>query len=60
MEINMKIKFEDNSYVEIKKDISGDDILIIIQAKDQMNDRKKITNAVKLSIEEFKKLISDI
>jgi len=56
----MKIQFEDNSYVEIKKDANGDDIIIIIQAKDQMNDRKKITNAVKLSVEEFKKLISDV
>jgi len=56
----MKIQFEDNSYIEIKKDSSGDSIFVVIQAKDQMNDRKKITNTVKLTIEEFKKLISDV
>ena len=56
----MKIQFEDKSYVEIKKTSSGDKILVIIQAKDHNNDRKNITNAVELSIEEFKKLISDV
>lgn len=56
----MKIQFEDSSYIEVRKDVNGDDIIIVIQAKDQMNDRKKITNAVKLSIEDFKKLISDV
>ncbi len=56
----MKIQFEDSSYIEIRKDANGDDILVIIQAKDQMNSHKKITNTVKLSIEEFKKLISDV
>ena len=54
----MKIEFEDNSYVEIKK--NNDKIIIVISAKDHQNNLKKIVNAVELTSEEFNKLISDI
>ena len=56
----MKISFPDKSYVECKKSDNPDKIIIIISAKDQSNALKKITNAVEISKEEFKKLISDI
>ena len=55
----MKIQFTDKSFIEAKK-IDSDKVLFIIQAKDHENPLKKITNAVELSIEEFKTLISDI
>lgn len=54
----MKITFDDNSYIECRK--SNDKIVVIISAKDQNNPLKKITNAVEISKEEFKKLISDV
>jgi nitrate reductase NapAB chaperone NapD len=54
----MKILFDDSSYIELKK--SDGKIIIVIQAKDQLNSLKKITNAVELTKEEFEKLISDI
>lgn len=55
----MKIQFDDKSFIEAKKTDDGK-ILIIIQAKDHENPLKKITNAVELSAEEFKELVSDI
>lgn len=54
----MKIVFEDKSYIDCQK--SNDKIIFIISAKDAANPNKKIVNAVELSEEEFKKLISDI
>ena len=56
----MKIQFEDKSYVECRKSDTSDKILIIISATDQSNRNKKITNAVEITVEEFKKLISDV
>lgn len=55
----MKISFDDKSYIQVKKSAEGK-IIIIISAKDQNNDLKKITNAVEISEEEFKNLISDV
>lgn len=55
----MKIQFSDKSFIETKR-IEGGKVLIVIQAKDHENPLKKITNAVELSPEEFKKLLSDI
>ena len=55
----MKIQFSDKSFIEAKKTNDGK-ILIVIQAKDHENPLKKITNAVELSIEEFKELLSDV
>lgn len=55
----MKIQFSDKSFIEAKK-IGDGKVLFVIQAKDHENPLKKITNAVELSAEEFKKLISDV
>jgi len=55
----MKIQFSDKSFIEAKK-IEGGKVLITIQAKDHENPLKKITNAVELSAEEFKMLLSDV
>jgi hypothetical protein len=56
----MKIVFDDKSYIECRKSDNSDKIIFIISAKDQINSLKKISNAVEISIDEFKKLISDI
>ena len=56
----MKLEFEDKSYIEFKKSDSPGKIMIVISAKDHENPLKKITNAVEVTIEEFKKLISDV
>ena len=55
----MKIQFNDQSYIECKKNEEGN-VVILVQARDQDNPRKKITNTVSMTVEEFKKLISDI
>jgi len=55
----MKINFEDKSSIEIVR-IDGGKVLIIINAKDQENSLKKITNAAELTDEEFKRLMSDV
>ena len=55
----MKINFEDKSSIECRKSDTGS-IFIIISAKDSSNPLKKITNAVEITADEFKKLISDI
>ena len=55
----MKIQFPDKSFIEIKKK-EGNKVLVIIQAKDHENPLKKITNAVELTAEEFKQLLSDV
>lgn len=54
----MKIEFEDKSYIECRKSDSPGKIIIAISAKDHENPLKKITNAVELTAEEFKMLIS--
>lgn len=56
----MKIQFDDKSYIECKKSEGKDTVIIMISAKDGENPLKKITNAVELTIDEFKKLISDV
>lgn len=56
----MKIEFEDKSYIECCKSTNPGKILIIISAKDQSNALKKTTNTVEISVEDFKRLISDI
>lgn len=54
----MKITFDDKTYVECRT--ADDKIVIIISAKDQSNPLRKIVNAVEISKEEFKRLISDV
>jgi nitrate reductase NapAB chaperone NapD len=56
----MKIQFEDKSYIECRKSDNPGKIMVVIAAKDQTNPLKKITNAVELTIEEFKQLLSDV
>lgn len=56
----MKIIFEDKSYIDCYKSNSPGKVVIVISAKDQSDALKKITNAVELTAEEFKKLISDV
>lgn len=55
----MKQTFKDSSSIEINKD-AEDNITIIIKAKDFNNPNKLIANAVEISIDEFKRLLSDI
>ena len=56
----MKIEFGDKSYVECNKSDNPGKILLTISAKDHVNPLKKITNTVELTIDEFKKLITDV
>jgi len=55
----MKITFEDKSYIECVKSDNPGKVIITISAKDRTDPLKKITNAVEITTEEFKKLISD-
>ena len=56
----MKIEFEDKSYIECRKSNEPGKIVVTISAKDHENPLKRIVNAVELSTEEFKKLVSDV
>lgn len=56
----MKITFEDKSYIECVKSDNPGKVVITISAKDRTDPLKKITNAVEITTEEFKKLISDV
>ncbi len=56
----MKITFEDKSYIECTKSANPGMIIITISAKDHVDPLKKITNAVEITVEEFKKLISEV
>ena len=55
----MKINFDDKSSIEAIR-LKDGKVLIIINAKDQENPLKKITNAAELTDEEFKELISNV
>jgi nitrate reductase NapAB chaperone NapD len=55
----MKIVFDDKSFIECKRSDNPGKVVIVIQAKDHDNPLKKITNAVEVTDEEFKKLISE-
>lgn len=56
----MKITFDDKSYIECVKSDNPGKVVITISAKDHNDPLKKITNAVEITNEEFKKLISDV
>jgi len=56
----MKITFDDKSYIECIKSANPGKIIVTISALDHADPLKKITNAVEISTEEFKKLISDV
>jgi hypothetical protein len=56
----VKITFEDKSYVEFVRSANPGKVVITISAKDHTDPLKKITNAVEITNEEFKRLISDV
>ena len=56
----MKIVFDDKSYVTCYMSDEPGKVIITISAKDRTDPLKKITNAVEITTEEFKKLISDV
>ena len=56
----MKITFDDKSYVDCYKSNEPGKVVLVISAKDSSDPLKKITNAVELTTEEFKKLLSDV
>lgn len=56
----MKITFEDKSYIDCQRSANPGKVVISISAKDHVDPLKKITNAVEITIEEFKSLISDV
>jgi len=56
----MKITFDDKSFIECKKSDNPGKVVITISAKDHTDPLKKITNAVEITTDEFKKLISEI
>lgn len=56
----MKITFEDKSYIDCYKSSDPGKIVVVISAKDGNDPLKKITNAVELTGDEFKKLLSDV
>jgi hypothetical protein len=55
-----KIIFDDKSFIECKKAEHSNKIIIIITAKDYDNPLKMISNAVEITEEQFKKLVSEI
>jgi hypothetical protein len=56
----MKLVFDDKSFIECAKSDNPGKVVITISAKDSNDPLKKITNAVEITLEEFKKLISDV
>lgn len=56
----MKIEFDDKSYIEVNKSDNPGKVVVAISAKDHENPLKRITNAVELTTEQFKKLIADV
>jgi hypothetical protein len=56
----MKMLFDDKSFIECAKSDNPGKIVITISAKDSNDPLKKITNAVEITLEEFKRLISDV
>ena len=55
----MKIIFDDKSYIECKRSDNPGKIIITITATDHTEPLKKITNAVEVTADEFKNLISE-
>lgn len=56
----MKIEFSDKSYIECVKSDNPGKVVISITSTDSENRLKKTTNAVELSLDDFKKLISEV
>ena len=56
----MKINFDDKSYIEFQKCQDSDNVMIVILAKDHLNNLKNIINSVEVTPEQLKKLIDSI
>ena len=56
----MKIVFDDKSYVMCYMSDEPGKVVIVISASDKADNLRKIINSVELTLEEFKKLISDV
>ena len=56
----MKITFDDKSFISCEKSNNPGKIIITISAKDGNDALKKITNAVEISMDQFKELIGDV
>lgn len=56
----MKIKFDDNSYLEVKRSDKEDKIILIISARDYDNFKRKITNSVEISNDQFNEILKDL
>ena len=56
----MKIEFPDKSYIDCQKSVNPGKVMLTIAAKDHENPLKKIVNSVELSVEDFKRMISDV
>jgi len=56
----VKIKFDDNSYLEVKRSDKEDKIILIISARDYDNFKRKITNSVEISNDQFNEILKDL
>lgn len=56
----MKIIFDDQSYLELTKDSSGDKVFITIAAKNPTNSQSLIINSVLIEKEKLKSIIEDL
>ena len=56
----MKIEFEDKSYVEFQASQDDQKIIIVIGAKDQMNNLKNIINSVEITRLQLNLLVGSI
>jgi len=56
----VKIEFEDKSYIEVTKSDNPGKVIVVISAKDHENPLKRIVNAVEVTVEQFKKLVSEV
>lgn len=56
----MKISFEDGSFLEFKKSLNADKIIVTIAAKDRNNAKSVIVNSVEIKREEFENFYKEI
>lgn len=56
----MKIKFDDNSYIDFQKSLEPGKVIVTIMAKDQFNNNKNIVNSVEISTEELVNLFNSV
>lgn len=54
----MKLQFDKHSYLEMLR--QEDKIIIIVQAQDEKDTLKVITNACELTVEQFKEMCKEL